>query len=499
MNISIYGSGYFGLVTGACLADAGHEVVCMDIDAGRIDQLNAGGIPIHEPGLDEIVATNRRNGRLRFITDAAEAAAHGVLQFIAVGTPSDEDGSADLRYVHAVADQIGRHLDHYAVVVDKSTVPVGTAAAVRQTVAAALAERGGEVEFDVASNPEFLKEGAAIQDFSKPDRIIVGADSDRARNLMGECYLPFMRNRDKLMLMDIPSAELTKYAANAMLATKISFMNEIANIAERVGADVESVRQGMGSDPRIGYHFIYPGCGYGGSCFPKDVRALDQFAGELGYEAQLIHSVEAVNQRQKQTLYTKLAGALGGVAGTTIAVWGLAFKPNTDDMREAPSRVLMEKLWEQGARVRAYDPEASEECARIYGERDDLVLAASMEDALDGADALVICTEWKEFRALNLDLLKRRLVRGVVVDGRKSREHSVGLTLAGLGKLMALLGCESAVNLDGGGSSVLAIEGIPKSDKLSENLAHGIVNIPSDEGGRERIVPVILMVKKQKQ
>jgi UDPglucose 6-dehydrogenase len=438
MDISIYGTGYVGLVTGACLADAGHEVVCMDVDAGRIDRLNAGGIPIHEPGLDEIVATNHRNGRLRFTTDVAETVAHGVLQFIAVGTPSDGDGSADLRYVRAVADQIGRHLERHAVIITKSTVPVGTAASVRETVAAALAERGAQVEFDVASNPEFLKEGAANEDFNKPDRIILGADSERARTLLRECYLPFMRNHDKLMFMDIASAELTKYAANGMLATKISFMNEIANIAERVGADVEAVRKGIGSDPRIGYHFIYPGCGYGGSCFPKDLRALSRFAREAGHDAPLIRSVEEVNQRQKQTLHAKLAGALGDLAGTTIAVWGLAFKPNTDDMRDAPSRVLMEKLWDEGARVRAYDPEASGECARLYGERDDLVLAGSMEEALEGADALVICTEWKEFRALNLELLQTRLARRVVVDGRNLYEpatlREAGLTYLCVGR-----------------------------------------------------------------
>jgi UDPglucose 6-dehydrogenase len=315
---------------------------------------------------------------------------------------------------------------------------VGTAASVRETVAAALAERGAQVEFDVASNPEFLKEGAAIEDFNKPDRIIVGADSDRARALLRECYLPFMRNHDKLMFMDIASAELTKYAANGMLATKISFMNEIANIAERVGADVEAVRKGIGSDPRIGYHFIYPGCGYGGSCFPKDLRALSRFAREAGHDAPLIRSVEEVNQRQKQTLHAKLAGALGDLAGTTIAVWGLAFKPNTDDMRDAPSRVLMEKLWDEGARVRAYDPEASGECARLYGERDDLVLAGSMEEALEGADALVICTEWKEFRALNLELLQTRLARRVVVDGRNLYEpatlREAGLTYLCVGR-----------------------------------------------------------------
>lgn len=418
MKISIYGTGYVGLVTGACLADAGHHVLCMDVDADKIARLNRGEIPIHEPGLEEIVERCVVAKRLRFTTDAPAAVEHGLLQFIAVGTPSSEDGSADLKYVHAVAIQIGASLSRYAVVLTKSTVPVGTAESVRLRVSEALAKRGAGIEFDVASNPEFLKEGAAIEDFNKPDRIIVGTDSERVRKLMRECYAPFSRNHNKLMFMDIPSAELTKYAANGMLATKISFMNEIANIAERVGADVEAVRQGIGSDPRIGYHFIYPGCGYGGSCFPKDLRALGWFAQQAGYDAPLIRSVEVVNQRQKKTLFTKLDAALGGVAGRTIAIWGLAFKPNTDDMRDAPSRDLMAALWAAGATVRAYDPEAMRECARLYGERADLRLVESKEAALDGADALVICTEWQEFRALDTDLLAEHLPSMVIVDGR---------------------------------------------------------------------------------
>ncbi|MCC5886625.1 MAG: UDP-glucose/GDP-mannose dehydrogenase family protein [Gammaproteobacteria bacterium] len=418
MKISIYGTGYVGLVTGACLAEAGHHVLCMDVDADKIARLNRGEIPIHEPGLEEIVERCVSSKRLRFTTDAPAAVDHGLLQFIAVGTPSSDDGSADLKYVHAVATQIGSSLNRYAVVLTKSTVPVGTAESVRLRVSEALAERGAQVEFDVASNPEFLKEGAAIDDFNKPDRIIVGTDSERVRKLMRECYAPFSRNHNKLMFMDIPSAELTKYAANGMLATKISFMNEIANIAERVGADVEAVRQGIGSDPRIGYHFIYPGCGYGGSCFPKDLRALGWFAAQAGYDAPLIRSVEVVNQRQKKTLFTKLEAALGGVAGRTIAIWGLAFKPNTDDMRDAPSRELMAQLWEAGAKVRAYDPEAMRECAQLYGERDDLRLVESKEAALEGADALVICTEWQEFRALDTDLLSGQLISKVIVDGR---------------------------------------------------------------------------------
>lgn len=419
MKISIYGTGYVGLVTGACLADAGHDVLCMDVDASKIARLNDGEIPIYEPGLEELVRHNAGAGRLRFGTDAAEAARHGVLQFIAVGTPSDEDGSADMRYVRAVARQIGEHLEDHAVVITKSTVPVGTAERVRADVAAALAERGAEIEFDVASNPEFLKEGAAIDDFNKPDRIVVGADSDRARELLRQCYAPFSRKTEKLMFMDIPSAELTKYAANGLLATKISFMNEIANIADRVGADVEAVRRGIGSDPRIGYHFIFPGCGYGGSCFPKDLRALNLFAREAGYDAPLIRAVEDVNERQKTTLFAKLNGAMAGrLEGAVIAVWGLSFKPNTDDMRDAPSRVLIEALWQAGATVQAYDPEAMQEAARIWGERSDLRLVASKAEALEGADALVICTEWKEFLALDVDLFLDSLSRRIVVDGR---------------------------------------------------------------------------------
>lgn len=418
MKISIYGTGYVGLVTGACLAEAGHHVLCMDVDADKIARLNRGEIPIHEPGLEEIVERCVTARRLRFTTDFQAAVEHGLLQFIAVGTPSSDDGSADLKYVQAVATEIGMSLNRYAVVLTKSTVPVGTAETVRQRVSEALAQRGVQVEFDVASNPEFLKEGAAIEDFNKPDRIIVGTDSERVRKLMRECYAPFNRNHNKLMFMDVPSAELTKYAANGMLATKISFMNEIANIAERVGADVEAVRQGIGSDPRIGYHFIYPGCGYGGSCFPKDLRALGWFAQQVGYDAPLIRSVEVVNQRQKRTLFAKLDRALGGVAGRTIAIWGLSFKPNTDDMRDAPSRDLMAQLWEAGAKVQAYDPEAMRECEQLYGERDDLRLVASKEAALDGADALAICTEWQEFRALDVELLASHLVSRVIVDGR---------------------------------------------------------------------------------
>ncbi|MCG6658056.1 UDP-glucose/GDP-mannose dehydrogenase family protein [Halomonas campisalis] len=419
MRITIFGTGYVGLVTGACLADVGHDVLCMDVDADKIARLEQGEIPIFEPGLEGLVKENVAAGRLRFTTDPAAAVAFATLQFIAVGTPPDEDGSADLQYVLAVAETIGRHMADDKVIVDKSTVPVGTADRVRERVAAMLESRGEALAFDVCSNPEFLKEGAAINDFTHGARIVVGTDSERVKRLMRECYAPYIRQQEKLMFMDVRSAELTKYAANAMLATKISFMNEIANLAERLGADVEQVRLGIGSDPRIGYQFIYPGCGYGGSCFPKDVQALARTAGQVGYRAELLTAVEAVNQRQKRSLYTKLEQAFDGeLAGKTIALWGLAFKPDTDDMRDAPSRTLMEALWQAGATVRAYDPQAMKECRRLYGERDDLLLAGDRIQAVKGADALVICTEWKDFRAVDFDWLKAQLATPVVVDGR---------------------------------------------------------------------------------
>ncbi|MCK0769454.1 UDP-glucose dehydrogenase family protein [Chromohalobacter canadensis] len=419
MKISIFGTGYVGLVTGTCLADVGHEVMCMDVDADKIARLERGEIPIYEPGLDAMVRQNVSEGRLRFTTDAATAVDFAPLQFIAVGTPPDEDGSADLQYVLAVARSIGQHMRDDKVVVDKSTVPVGTADKVRGAVQGELDARGAALTVDVCSNPEFLKEGAAIEDFTHGARIIVGTDAERVRDIMRECYGPYNRHHEKLMFMDIRSAELTKYAANAMLATKISFMNEIANLAERLGADIEQIRRGIGSDPRIGYHFIYPGCGYGGSCFPKDVQALARTAGEIGYRAELLEAVEGVNQRQKATLFTKLSQAFDGdLTGKTVAVWGLAFKPNTDDMREAPSRALMEALWECGARVQAFDPEAMDECRRIYGQRDDLVLVENREQAIEGADALVICTEWKTFRSVDFAWLKETLRMPVVVDGR---------------------------------------------------------------------------------
>jgi UDPglucose 6-dehydrogenase len=439
MKLTNFGTGYVGLVTGACLAEVGHDVVCIDIDQGKIDRLNQGVLPIWEPGLDAIVARNVAEGRLRFTTDTALAVQHAAIQFIAVGTPPDEDGSADLQYVLAVAESIARHMDGYRVVINKSTVPVGTADKVSERVAAVLAERGAAITFDVVSNPEFLKEGAAVGDFLKPDRIIVGTRSAQAQALMRELYEPFNRNHERTMFMDVRSAELTKYAANAMLATKISFMNEVANMAERLGADIEEVRKGIGADPRIGYHFIYPGCGYGGSCFPKDVQALERTAAQIGYEAELLKAVESVNKRQKATLFAKLAKQFGGeaaLAGRTIAVWGLAFKPNTDDMREAPSRTLIEALWAAGAKVQAFDPVAMDEARRLYGERPDFRLAADKYAALEGADALAICTEWQQFRAPDFD--ENRLGAKVIVDGRnlynpaKLRED--GWTYHGVGR-----------------------------------------------------------------
>ena len=439
MKITVFGTGYVGLVTGACLADTGHEVLCVDVDPVKVDALERGDIPIYEPGLAALVARNREEGRLRFTTDATEGVAFGTLQFIAVGTPPDEDGSADMQYVLAVAATIGRHLDGYKLVINKSTVPVGTADRVRAAISAELAARGVEHGFDVCSNPEFLKEGAAIEDFTRGPRIIVGTDSDTVRELMRECYGPYNWNHDKLMFMDVRSAELTKYAANAMLATKISFMNEMANLAERLGADIENVRLGIGSDPRIGYHFIYPGCGYGGSCFPKDVRALSHTARTLGYEADLLGAVENINERQKTTLFSKLSTALdGNLRGKTIAVWGLAFKPNTDDMREAPSRALMEAVWAAGGAVQAYDPEANDECRRLYDGRDDLLLVDHRMEALNNADALVICTEWKEFRVADFEAIRDALHTPVVVDGRNIYEpeivHRAGLLYFAVGR-----------------------------------------------------------------
>jgi UDPglucose 6-dehydrogenase len=439
MRITIFGSGYVGLVTGACLADAGNHVVCVDVDPKKIDMLNRGEVPIHEPGLDEVIHRNVAKGRLKFTLDAAEGVAHGLFQMIAVGTPPDEDGSADLRYVLAVARTIATHMDEYKVVITKSTVPVGTADKVRAAIVDTLAKRGANPEYDVVSNPEFLKEGAAIGDFMRPDRVVVGCDNPRVTELMRALYEPFTRNRDRLIVMDVRSAELTKYAANAMLATKISFMNEIANLAERLGADVEKVRLGIGSDPRIGYQFIYPGVGYGGSCFPKDVQALERSAKQVGFEPHILSAVERVNARQKTVLFERISKHFGGnVAGRTIAVWGLAFKPNTDDMREAPSRVLVEALWKAGAKVRAYDPVAMAEAKRIYGERADFALVDSMEAALAGSDALAIVTEWQEFRSPDFDGIKAALKQPVIFDGRNLYDPSLlarfGFTYYAIGR-----------------------------------------------------------------
>ena len=439
MDVTIFGSGYVGLVTGACLAHVGNNVVCVDVDPEKIAVLNNGGIPIFEPGLEEMVAKNRAEGRLSFTTDPKVGVEHGLFQFIAVGTPPDEDGSADLKHVLAVARTIGEHMNGYRVIINKSTVPVGTGDRVAAAVREAQAARGVEVQFDVVSNPEFLKEGAAIDDFMRPDRIVVGTDNPRTGELLRALYAPFNRNHDRVMVMDIRSAELTKYAANAMLATKISFMNELSNIAEAMGADVEAVRVGIGSDPRIGYQFIYPGCGYGGSCFPKDVRALEQTARAIGYTPELLHAVEAVNHRQKEILYRKIHHYFDGkLSGKTIALWGLAFKPNTDDMREASSRRLMEMLWEAGAKVQAYDPVAMEETNRIYGERDDLTLTEDAAGALEGADALAVLTEWTQFRSPDFAAVASKLKSPVVFDGRNildaSQVNAAGMTYISIGR-----------------------------------------------------------------
>jgi len=438
MRVTIFGTGYVGLVTGTCLAEVGNDVVCVDVDADKIARLERGEIPIFEPGLEPLVKANHASGHLRFTTDADAAIAHAQIIFIAVGTPPDEDGSADLSHVLTVARTIGRALMRHVVVVNKSTVPVGTADAVRSAISGELSARGATIEFDVVSNPEFLKEGDAVQDCLRPDRIVIGADSARAVESLKALYAPFNRNHERIVLMDVRSAELTKYAANAMLATKISFMNEIANIAEQVGADVEQVRRGIGSDPRIGYHFIYPGAGYGGSCFPKDVKALEYTARAHAYEPRLLSAVEAVNAAQKRKLFALLERHFDGrLQGRTIALWGLAFKPNTDDMREAPSRTLLEQLWAVGAGVRAYDPEAADETARIYGSRKDLVLCDQYA-ALEGADALVIVTEWKAFRSPDFERIRSTLKHAVVFDGRNIYEpkavEAAGLAYYGIGR-----------------------------------------------------------------
>jgi UDPglucose 6-dehydrogenase len=439
MRVTIFGSGYVGLVTGACLADAGNHVVCVDVDAAKIERLKRGEIPIHEPGLDALIKRNAEAGRIEFTTDALRGVDHGLFQLIAVGTPPGEDGSADLRYVLAVARTIGTHLNRYSIVVTKSTVPVGTADKVRAELMHTLGGRQAKVEFDVVSNPEFLKEGAAIADFMKPDRVVIGTDNPRTTELMRALYEPFIRNHDRLIVMDIRSSELTKYAANAMLATKISFMNELANIAERVGADIEKVRIGIGSDPRIGYSFIYPGTGYGGSCFPKDVQALIRSAHEAGHEPQILNAVEAVNGRQKEVLYQKmLRHFAGNLKGRTIALWGLAFKPNTDDMREAPAVTLIELLLKAGAHVHAYDPVAAQEAHRIFAGRSGVTLAKNAYEAAHGADALAIVTEWQEFRSPDFERLKQILKTPLIFDGRNLYDPAMlsrfGLTYHAIGR-----------------------------------------------------------------
>jgi UDPglucose 6-dehydrogenase len=449
MKITIIGTGYVGLVTGACLAELGNDVFCLDVDQRKIDLLNKGGIPIHEPGLEEIVARNRAAGRLHFSTDVAESVAHGQLQFIAVGTPPDEDGSADLQYVLAAARSIGRHMDGYKVIVDKSTVPVGTADRVAAAIREELTAREVDTEFTVVSNPEFLKEGAAVEDFMRPDRIVIGHDDtpsgQRARELMKLLYAPFNRNHERTYWMDVRSAEFTKYAANAMLATRISFMNELANLADKVGADIEAVRHGIGSDPRIGHSFLYAGAGYGGSCFPKDVQAIERTARQYGQDLLILSAVEAVNERQKQVLGRKVVARFGeSLAGKRFAVWGLAFKPNTDDMREAPSRVLLAELIERGASVTVHDPVAMEEARRVLAlDLGDEKLAriaftdAPME-ALDGAEALLIVTEWKAFRSPDFEQIKARLKNPVIIDGRNLYEPalmtSLGIEYHGIGR-----------------------------------------------------------------
>ena len=419
MKVTIIGTGYVGLVQGACLADMGNDVMCLDLDSTKIDLLNGGGIPIYEPGLDSMVRHNVQASRLRFTTEVAASVAHGQVQFIAVGTPPDEDGSADLRHVVAAARNVGRHMSDYRVIVNKSTVPVGTADLVREAVAGELRERGVGLPFSVVSNPEFLKEGAALEDFMKPDRIIVGADDERAIHLLRALYAPLQRNHDRMVVMDVRSAELTKYAANAMLATRISFMNELANLAERMGADIEQVRRGIGSDPRIGYHFLYPGTGYGGSCFPKDVKALQRTAQQTGMELHILRAVEEVNQAQKSVLLRKVTARLGErLDGTRFALWGLAFKPNTDDMREAPSRAVIDGLLQRGASVLAYDPVATDVARRIYASERRVGFSDAPLTALDQADGLIIVTEWKEFRSPDFGEIKQRLKQPLVFDGR---------------------------------------------------------------------------------
>jgi UDPglucose 6-dehydrogenase len=440
LRTTIFGTGYVGLVQAAVLADVGCDVVSVDVDAAKVERLRRGEVPIYEPGLEKLVRENAAAGRLRFTTDAAEGVRHGKLQFIAVGTPPDEDGSADLKYVLAVADTIAGLMDEPKIVITKSTVPVGTGDRVGALMRRRLAERGrADLAVDIVSNPEFLKEGSAVADCTRPDRIIIGTASDAAEQALRELYAPFNRNHEKIIVMDVRSAELTKYAANAMLATKISFMNEMANLADRLGADIEQVRHGIGADPRIGYHFIYPGVGYGGSCLPKDVRALIHTAEATGFDSVVLKAVETRNERQKLYLFDKIMAHFSGdIAGKTFALWGLAFKPETDDMREAPSRTLMEALWSAGASVRAYDPKAMDECRRIYGERDDLVVCKTQNAALTGADALVVVTEWKSFKMPDFEAIRMALKEPVIFDGRNLYGQDIashyGTSLQGVGR-----------------------------------------------------------------
>ncbi len=439
MKVTVFGIGYVGLVQAAVLADVGHQVICVDVDDNKVENLKKGIIPIYEPGLTPIVDESYKSGRLDFTTDAKIAVEHGDILFIAVGTPPDEEGAADLQYVLTVAETIASHMVSPKIIINKSTVPVGTADKVNQKIAEVLRQRGVTIDYHIVSNPEFLKEGSAVQDCKRPDRIVVGTDSSDVADTMRELYAPFNRNRDRMIFMDIKSAELTKYAANCMLATKISFMNEMANLAERLGADIEAVRHGIGSDNRIGYQFIYPGCGYGGSCFPKDVQALIRTADSIGYNAELLKSVEAVNYRQKERLFEKISAHYNAdLKGKTFALWGLSFKPNTNDMREAPSRVLMEALWNAGATVQAYDPEGMQECQRIYGQREDLTLMGTQETALKSADALIVVTEWQQFKAPDFDLIKSTLKEPVIFDGRNQYEPKrlakMGITYFSIGR-----------------------------------------------------------------
>lgn len=444
MKITIFGTGYVGLVTGACLAEVGHQVMCMDVDKAKIETLQQGGLlPIYEPGLEDLIVENRAIGNLAFTSDIPTAVDHADLLFIAVGTPPDEDGSADLRHVLDVATNIGKCMNNSKLVVTKSTVPVGTSDKVRTTIQAVLDGRGSDLNIALVSNPEFLKEGSAVADFMKPDRIVVGTDSTAAREILNELYAPFNANSNRMQFMDIRSAELTKYVANAMLATKISFINEVANLVEHLGGDIEQVRRGIGSDPRIGYHFIYPGCGYGGSCLPKDVRALGRTAQEYGFEMGILGAVENANERQKGKIFSYINQHFkGDISGMTFALWGLAFKPRTDDMREAPSRVLLEALWEAGARVKAYDPEAMDEARRLYPDQEKLILPGTRVDALHGADALIVCTEWQHFRAPDFEMIKNCLTYPVIFDGRNlydpAKMASIGISYYGIGRGMSV-------------------------------------------------------------